>query len=256
MGRACLAAMLLLLDRQRFEKWSEAGVRQMVEIQKAVLDYRRHHLEVVSNRERKAEVTRLLELAKMGNLQTLPESSETIHTSAVDNDGLACSLTASAGYGSGVMIGGTGLWLNNSLGEIDLHPQGLQGLSPGTRLASNMAPTIARQDHGKVLAIGSPGASRITTAIFQVLVNYVHLGMSLAEAIAHPRLHFEMGEDLPRVAFEAGLPVKEREGLMARQFPELSMYFGGVQAALWDPAVGLLEAADPRRAGGVARGRG
>ncbi len=253
-GGACLAAMLLLLDRQRFQEWSAAAVRQMVEIQKAVLDYRCHHLEAASNSGREAEAARLLELAGIGNLQALLKSPDTIHTSAVDSDGLACSVTASAGYGSGVMICGTGLWLNNSLGEIDLHPQGLQGLSPGTRLASNMAPTIARHSDGTVLAIGSPGASRITTAIFQVLLNYLHLGMPLSEAIAHPRLHVEVFEGSPAVAFEAGLTVEAIEGFVTRRFPKLSMYFGGVQAALWDPAVGLLAAADPRRAGGVARG--
>ncbi len=78
--------------------------------------------------------------------------------------------------------------------------------------------------------------------------------MPLSEAIAHPRLHVEVFEGLPTVAFEAGLTIEAIEGFVTRRFPKLSMYFGGVQAALWDPAVGLLAAADPRRAGGVARG--
>ena len=151
------------------------------------------------------------------------------------------------------MAGGTGLWLNNSLGEMELHPEGLHDLSPGTRLTSNMSPTICRHDDGTVLAIGSPGASRITTAISQVLFNFIDLGMSLEQAISHPRLHFEMFNDVPTVAFESGLNTDKLD-LSTRHFEGLSMYFGGVQAALYHPGDGLTAAADPRRKGAVAIG--
>ncbi|MDJ0717039.1 MAG: gamma-glutamyltransferase [Prochloraceae cyanobacterium] len=251
-GGATLAAMLLLLDGQPFPKWNLEGVRQMVKIQQAVLNYRNQHLETASNSSIATEINRLLELAGNGNFHDLLKSPSTIHISAVDSDGLACSITASAGYGSGVMISGTGLWLNNSLGEIELHPQGLQGLAPGTRLPSNMAPTIAKHDDGTILAIGSPGASRITTAIVQVLLNFIHLGMSLEEAIASPRLHVEVFQNAPTVSFEAGLNVDELTGFTTRSFPQLSMYFGGVQAALVKPDLSFLAVADPRRTGGIA----
>ena len=253
-GGPCLAAMLLLLDRQPFEEWNRVGVKRMAEIQDVVLNYRRHYLETATDKSIAAQVSRLLQLADLGSLQQLLTSPSTIHISAVDKSGLACSITASAGYGSGVMISGTGLWLNNSLGEIDLHPHSLLGLPPGTRLASNMAPTIARRSDGAVLAIGSPGASRITTAIVQVLLNFIHLGMSLEEAIAHPRLHVEVVRGVPTVAFEADLPVEALAGFATRRFPEVSMYFGGVQAALRNSKVDLLAAADRRRTGGVAFG--
>ena len=101
----------------------------------------------------------------MISCSSLLASPSTIHTSAVDTDGLACSITTSAGYGAGVMIPGTGMWLNNSLGELELQPHGLARFGPGDRLPSNMAPTVARRTDGKVMAIGSPGADRITTAI-------------------------------------------------------------------------------------------
>ena len=253
-GGACLAAMLLLLDQQPFKQWNPSAVERLVAIQQAVLDYRTHHFHEASNNLVEVEAARLLELAGLSILQTLLKSPSTIHTSAVDSDGWACSISASAGYGSGVMVSGTGLWLNNSLGELELHPQGLQGILPGTRLVSNMAPTIARRDDGTILAIGSPGASRITTAIVQVLLNFIHLEMSLLEAVAHPRLHVEVFEGAPTVAFESGLTVEPITGFVTRCFPQHSMYFGGVQAALWNPTTGLSEAADPRRAGGVARG--
>ncbi|MDJ0570199.1 MAG: gamma-glutamyltransferase [Pleurocapsa sp. MO_192.B19] len=253
-GGACVAAMLLLLEHQPFSDWNPTTVQQMAKIQNAVLDYRRHHFEGGSDSTKEAEVIRLLEWASSENSRSWLKSPSTIHTSAVDSDGLACAITASAGYGSGAMISGTGLWLNNSLGEIELHPQGLQGLRPGMRLTSNMAPTIARRRDGTTIAIGSPGASRITTALVQVLLNFIHLEMSLSEAINHPRLHVEIVEGIPTISFETGLTVEQSEEFATRKFDQLSMYFGGVQAALVHPTSGLLAAADPRRAGGIAYG--
>ncbi len=254
-GGVCVAAMLWLLERQPFLMNNLAAVRQMAQIQKAVLDYRCHHFDESGDNFGEDQVPPWLKWVSNLDFKTGLTSPSTIHTSAVDSHGVACAITASAGYGSGVMIEGTGLWLNNSLGEIELHPQGLQGLTPGTRLISNMAPTIARRDDGTVIAIGSPGASRITTAIVQVLHNFLHLEMSLAEAINHPRLHVEIFEGLSTIAFEAGVPLESIEGFVTRKFPKMSMYFGGVQATLWNPNRGLLAAADPRRSGGIAYSR-
>ena len=167
----------------------------------------------------------LLERARIGDLGGLLGSASTIHTSCVDSDGLACAVTVSAGYGSGVMVPGTGLWLNNSLGEIELHPGGLGRLGPGERLPSNMAPSVARRPDGAVLAIGSPGASRITTAIGQVLVNFIHLGMSLSEAVDNPRLHVEVFEGRPTIAHEPGIPVEPFDGLTVTHFPAAARHF-------------------------------
>jgi len=97
-------------------------------------------------------------------------SPSTVHTSAVDDTGLACSITVSAGYGSGAVIPGYGFGLNNSLGELELTTEGLHALPTGQRLLSNMAPTVGRSNDGEVLAIGSPGADRITSAIATVLL--------------------------------------------------------------------------------------
>jgi gamma-glutamyltranspeptidase/glutathione hydrolase len=249
-GGACLAGMLRLLDDPSLKASDPMTVKRVAEVQKFILDYRHQHLETANDIE--AEVKELLN--KVANSANGLTSPSTIHCSAVDSNGLACAITASAGYGSGVMISGTGLWLNNSLGEIELHPHGLENFLPGTRLSSNMAPTIARRDDGTVMAIGSPGASRITTAIAQVLFNFVRLGMSLAEAIDYSRLHVEIFEDAPTISYEPGLNVDAISGFKLRQFPEKFMYFGGVHAALWNPQTGLSEVADPRRGGGMARG--
>lgn len=242
-GGATLAAMLLLMRREPISRWDAAGVRRVADIQQQVLGYRREHLDFSDDLEQEAR--RLLEDCRHGGLT----ASSTVHTSAVDDQGLGCAITLSAGYGSGVMPPGTGIWLNNCLGELELNRRGLNPGPPGWRLPSNMAPTVARRADGALLAIGSPGADRITTAIFQTLVNFVHLGLPLDAAIDHPRLHVEILDGAARVACEPGLPM-EALRLACRPFTEKSMFFGGVGAALWHPRDGFVIGADPRRTGG------
>ena len=247
-GGSCLAGMLLLLDR--LAQGSASTTENMVTAQRAILGYRAGRLDG-AREALPGEVERMLELADLGD-HSLLSAPSTSHVSVVDDDGLACAITASAGYGSGAMIEGTGFWLNNSLGEIDLLTRGISGLAPGTRLASNMAPTVARRSSdGAMLAIGSPGASRITTAIAQVLTNFAGEAMSLEEAVRYPRLHVELAAQPPTVAFEPGLPVEPMLGLLPRPFDAPSMYFGGVQAVHWSPADGLSGIADARRGGSV-----
>jgi gamma-glutamyltranspeptidase/glutathione hydrolase len=250
-GGSCLAAMLHLLERLGPGDSLAESVRHMVTAQRAVLGYRANHLDG-ANQALPREVERLLALADLGDPSLLSAPS-TSHISAVDSEGLACAVTASAGYGSGAMVEGTGFWLNNSLGELDLLTKGLSGLAPGTRLASNMAPTIARRrSDGAVLAIGSPGASRITTAIAQVLVNFASKGMNLLDAVRHPRLHVELAADQKTIAFEPGLPIVSIHDLIPRPFAGPSMYFGGVQTVFGSHQDGVYGIADARRGGSVA----
>ena len=252
-GGATLAAMLALLAARGFTGWDAGGIVDLVAVQEAVMAYRRSRLEVPGLLD--PAVRQLLEAAAAADLEGLVASSSTTHVSTVDDEGNACAITASAGYGSGVLVRGTGMWLNNCLGELELFPGGFHSLPPGTRLPSNMAPTVARAADGSAMAIGSPGADRITTALLAGLVNYLLLEMPLDEAIAHPRVHAETFEGEPAVAFEGWLPVAAlEEGRRLRHFSDVSMYFGGVQAALWKPGEGLSAAADPRRSGATAVG--
>jgi gamma-glutamyltranspeptidase/glutathione hydrolase len=251
-GGATMAAMLLLMGIEGFDKWDAPDIARLVGAQDAVREFRRTRLDELHDRG--AEALRLLELAAVGDMKGMLASPSTSHTSSVDSDGLGCSITVSSGYGSGAMVPGTGMWFNNSLGEVELHTGGFHGVEPGVRLVSNMAPTVARSRHGAVLAIGSPGASRITTAISSALVNFIHLGMSLSDSIEHARVHTEIFNDVPTVSYEPGIDVSGVSGFDLRRFPDISMYFGGVQASLWDPLAGFFEKADPRRSGGVAHG--
>ena len=246
-GGAVLTAMLLGCRDLRGRNWDSGSLDTLIRVHRACLDFRKDHLDVTDDVA--AEAATLIEAARAGRLLQRWTSSSTVHTSAVDDNGMACSITASAGYGSGEMPEGTGLWLNNGLGEVELNPRGVAAGSPGERMPSNMAPSVARSDD-KVLAIGTPGADRITTALHQVLVNHLEFGMSLEDAVAHPRLHVDTSGEYDRLMVERGLDVSDTD-LPVREFPDLNMYFGGVGAALFDARRGFEVASDPRRAGGT-----
>lgn len=246
-GGAVLAAMLIACDEIRETSWNKTSLQKLIRAQQACLDFRKQRLDLADDIY--CEAAKLLESSRSGQLLSRWASASTVHTSVVDSDGTGCSVTASSGYGSGEMPSGTGLWLNNCLGEIELNRRGLSAGPTGSRLPSNMAPSVARRD-SDVLALGSPGADRITTALQQFLINYMQFGMSLEDAIAHPRVHVDTSGEQARLMAEAGLDLPDVE-LPVTVFPDRVMYFGGVAAALFDEAEGLSCAADPRREGGT-----
>jgi gamma-glutamyltranspeptidase/glutathione hydrolase len=251
-GGVTLTALLRLIERLHIRGWSAPEVAKYAAAQNAVFSFRRVELDGHTDRFIGSDL--LLSLADAGDPVAIHRSPSTVHASAVDETGLACSITASAGYGSGAVIPGTGFGLNNSLGELELTTEGLHVLEPGTRLLSNMAPTCARSPEGEVFALGSPGADRITSAIASVLMNHIVCGMSLDDAVSHPRIHAEIFDGEAMLAVEPGIDTSHVEGLGIRELPELSMYFGGVQAAMWDGGEVLAGTADARRTGAVRVG--
>jgi gamma-glutamyltranspeptidase/glutathione hydrolase len=176
-------------------------------------------------------------------------SGGTTHLTVVDRDGQVASLTTSNGEGSGHFAPGTGIMLNNMLGEEDLHPSGFHQDPPGMRVASMMAPTVVLNEDGSLLAaLGSGGSKRIRTAVTQTLSHVVDLGLPLSEAVALPRVHVEDG----RVHLEGGYEEATRAHLIEQGFDVNAwtgrdLFFGGVHAAAHGQA-----APDPRR-GGTAR---
>ena len=142
-GGSVLAAMLLACADLTHAAWDKPALAQLIRVQRAALDFRQRRLDLA--RDVGAEAAILLEQARSGQLLSRWSSSSTVHTSAVDDNGMACAVTASSGYGSGEMPAGTGLWLNNCLGELELNRRGLDAGPPGERLPSNMAPSIARR---------------------------------------------------------------------------------------------------------------
>jgi len=247
-GGTVLAAMLLACADLPHRDWTTDALARLIQVQRAALDYRKRRLDLADDVG--VEAAKLLESARSGTLLGEWASASTVHTSAVDDSGIACAVTASSGYGSGEMPAGTGLWLNNCLGELELNRRGLAADPPGARLPSNMAPSIARRK-GRVLAAGSPGADRITTALHQFLVNILQMEMSLEEAIEHPRLHVDTSGEAERLMAEPGLDLPDVD-LPVSISPRLNMYFGGIGATLVDRKNGFQVASDPRREGGTA----
>jgi gamma-glutamyltranspeptidase/glutathione hydrolase len=175
----------------------------------------------------------------------------TSHISVMDGAGRACSVTCTNGEGAGVIVPGTGVHVNNIMGEQDLSPLGFFRYPPGRRMPSMMSPTVVIGPDGEVeLVLGSAGSNRIRSAILQVIVGAVDHGLAAHEAVLAPRVHFEDG-----VVYAE--PGEGRDALRAagRQivaFRDRNLFFGGVQAIERDPRTGEVSGAgDPRR-GGVA----
>ena len=243
-GGPILAVMLGELAR-RGAGW---GWDDVIAIQREVLAYRTsvHDFSV----DLEADGLDLLARVDEHGLTALRGSSSTANVSAVDADGNACTITMSSGYSAGLCIPGTGILLNNALGELELNRLGVHALAPGTRLASNMAPTTARSDSGRVLAIGSPGADRITTALMLVLGQGCLHDRDLQSAIDAPRLHLRLVDDAFVVEHERDESIAAavaRSGLATHEYAEPHMYFGGVGAAVVSPSGALVAAGDARR---------
>jgi gamma-glutamyltranspeptidase/glutathione hydrolase len=173
----------------------------------------------------------------------------TTHVTVVDGDGRAASVTCTNGEGCGVVVPGTGIHLNNIMGEEDLSPLGFHHAPPGTRMPSMMAPTVVLADGAVELAIGSAGSNRIRSAILQTLIGVVDHGLPAEAAITAPRCHVEEGT----LYTEPGVPVEELGGAYeVVRFREPNLFFGGANAVVADPRTGALTGAgDPRRGGAV-----
>ncbi|MDQ2695944.1 MAG: gamma-glutamyltransferase [Pseudomonadota bacterium] len=172
-------------------------------------------------------------------------SGGTTHISVCDGDGNAASMTTSNGEGSGYVAPGSGVMLNNMLGEDDLHPEGFHGSPPGRRVASMMAPSLLLEGGRVRLAAGSGGSKRIRTALLQVLSNVVDFAMPVVDAVEAPRIHW----DGACVQMEPGFAPEARQAVQARWAVNLwnvqNVYFGGVHAVAPSGEAG----GDPRRGG-------
>jgi gamma-glutamyltranspeptidase/glutathione hydrolase len=174
----------------------------------------------------------------------------TTHISVLDSENRACSVTATNGEGSGIVVPGTGIHVNNIMGEEDLSPLGFHLDPPGRRMPSMMAPTVVTRDGEVELVLGSAGSNRIRSALLQTIVGVVDRGLDAAEAVSAPRVHFEDAV----VYAEPGIDTEalEAAGRRVAKFRGPNLFFGGVQAVEREPGTGALSGGgDPRR-GGVA----
>jgi gamma-glutamyltranspeptidase / glutathione hydrolase len=173
----------------------------------------------------------------------------TTHISVVDALGDAASLSSSCGSGSGVVVPGTGIHLNNMLGEYDLVPSRTEP-RPGTRLTSMMAPSVVLRGGRPRLVVGSAGSVRLRGAIFQIVVNVIGHGLQVRDAIDLPRVHLEE----PHVHCEGGADPDEVDRLEAFGYDVVrwrrrNLYFGGASAVELRDDGDLAAAGDPRRGG-------
>jgi gamma-glutamyltranspeptidase/glutathione hydrolase len=192
------------------------------------------------------------------------EGTETTHFSVVDADGnaVSCTTTLNNDFGSAVTVAGAGFLLNDEMDDFSSAPgkpnlfglvQGeANAIAPGKRMLSAMTPSIVLDPAGQLfLVLGSPGGSRITTAVYQVLSDVIDQGMPLAAAVAAPRLHHQA---LPDVLY------LERDGFVQPSIDSLEAM--GHKVSVWSyktdvnavarAATGWLGVADPRRGGGAA----
>ena len=173
----------------------------------------------------------------------------TTHISVIDASGNLAALSVSNGEGCGYVIPGTGIVMNNMLGESDLNPGGFHRWRENERMSSMMAPCAVRWPDGRLLALGSGGSNRIRSAMLQVLLDVIDFELPLEEAVHAPRLHFEDG----LLSVEGGVDL-ERIRPLLDAYPShhlwdgRNMFFGGTHCVLTEGS-GFQAVGDPRRGG-------
>lgn len=190
-------------------------------------------------------------LALMAEQAIFPRGTTQI--SVADCDGNLASLTLSNGEGAGYVLPGTGIVLNNMLGEEDINPHGFHRWPADRRISSMMAPTLLERPGGDRVVTGSSGSNRIRSAVLQVLCNLVDHGLGLEEAVSAPRIHYEDGI----LNIEPPIPDAVLQDLRGawpdiRLWSGQSVFFGGAHSVACAADGGLCGAGDPRR-GGVVR---
>jgi len=192
------------------------------------------------------------------------EGRNTTHFSVIDRDGNAVSntYTLNFSYGLGLVADGTGVLLNNELDDFTAksgtaNAYGLVGFTanlpgPNKRPLSSMTPSIVLKDGKPFLITGSPGGSRIITAVLQVIMNVIDFHMPVDQAVAAPRLHNQWQPDQTYV--EPGFAPDVLDALRARGHNIVAtQHFGSTNSIEVTPG-GYVGAADPRTRGALAAG--
>ncbi len=178
----------------------------------------------------------------------------TTHLSTADREGWIVSVTSSNGETCGHLLPGTGVLLNNFLGEEDLQGPADHAPEIGSRIRTMMTPTMLGLADGARVALGSGGANRIRSALLQGIVHLVDRGAGLTDAVNRPRIHHESGicrVEVPGMDPGALAHLERHLGPLTR-YADLHMYFGGLHAVALRPDGGFVGAGDPRRGGSYA----
>lgn len=226
-GGPLLGLALSILNKISFSdiEWGEFKHLEAISmLQMAVEKSREAHINhegIDEDRELENKITEIRKRFSRG----------TTHISIIDFHGNAASMTTSNGEGSGYIVPGTGIMLNNMLGEDDLHPHGFHASPPGMRVSSMMSPVLVKDNKNRIkLVLGSGGSKRIRSAILQTMVNHLDFKIKLQEAVNLPRMHW----DQEKLHIEPGYPQTAIKTLgkyiPVKQWEVLDMFFGGVQA--------------------------
>ena len=188
----------------------------------------------------------------------------TTHYSIVDAKGNAASVTTTlnGGFGSGVTVTGAGFLLNNEMDDFTSAPgkpnmyglvQGeANAIAPGKRMLSAMTPSIVLDRNGKLLlVVGTPGGPTIITTVAQVILNVLDQRMSLADAVAAPRIHHQALPDVLHYERDGLSEATVRALEMMGHRMEMRRGMSGIVAAIQHTAGGWIGVADPRYAGGA-----
>jgi gamma-glutamyltranspeptidase/glutathione hydrolase len=177
------------------------------------------------------------------------ETPDTTHISVVDHDGNCVSLTHTLGICSGVVTAGLGFLYNECMRLFDPMPGGPNGIAPGKRRVTGMAPTILYKDDKPVMVLGAPGGNRIMGAVLQTILNVVDHGMTALDAVSAPRIDCQ-GETID---VEGRIPRWVCQGLrkmgheVDRDLASYGSFPARVHAILIDQHHGTLHGgADPR----------
>ena len=195
------------------------------------------------------------------------ESDETTHYSVVDSEGnmVGNTYTLMFSFGSGVVIEGTGILMNNNMGNFTLRSDipdafGLMGsennlIRPNRRPVSSMSPVLVSRDNKPVLMTGSPGGSKIISANMQMILNVLEFGMNIADASVAPRIHHQWRPDALEI--ESGISPDTVSLLMGKgqsiKFSQRSVNMGSLQTVMWKDGF-FYGFSDPRRPGAGAIG--
>jgi len=225
--------LTLFQEALRFHKHGAKTSKHLLtltEVMKTVEDLRQmgsEKLEAIYDLKEKEKLFFLWKLE-----QTLARSSGgTTHISVLDSQGNAASMTISNGEGSGYYVPGTGIMLNNMLGEDDLHPEGFHSMPPGMRVSSMMSPGFIKKDGQIQVVLGSGGSKRIKTAMLQVIINLLEFNMTLQEAIESPRIHLDDRRILQiEPGFDSNVIHQLAKQYKVNVWSKKNLYFGGVHA--------------------------
>ena len=234
-GGIALVQLMKLVEPYPLAEWgfhSPKAIHLMAEAERRVYADRAEHLgdtdfypvPIDSLLEKEYLLSRMADFAPdsatlsksvlAGDFEVPMESFETTHTSVVDLQGNAVSVTTTlnSNFGCKVWVDGAGFFLNNEMDDFSAKPGipnqfGLIGaeanaIKPKKRMLSSMTPTIVEKDGDLFMVLGAPGGSTIITAVFQVMINVMEFDMDLEAAVHAKRFHHQWLPD--RIQIEKG----------------------------------------------------